>query len=48
MSDIQNRFIRVLVSGILGWLLAMATMFLSKIGIDPFVVHSLLELKKGG
>jgi hypothetical protein len=35
MSDIQNRFIRVLVSGILGWLLARATMFLSKIGIDP-------------
>jgi hypothetical protein len=35
MSDVQNRFVRVLVSGILGWLLTLAAMFLTTIGIDP-------------
>lgn len=35
MSDVQNRFIRVLVSGLLGWLLTLAAMFLTTVGIDP-------------
>lgn len=35
MSDIQNRFIRVLASGILGWLLTLLAFVLTTIGIDP-------------
>lgn len=35
MSDVQNRFVRVLASGIIGWLLTLAVMLLSTLGIDP-------------
>ena len=35
MSDIQNRFVRVLSSGIIGWLLSLTTMFLITLGVDP-------------
>lgn len=35
MSDVQNRFVRVLASGIIGWLLSLMTMFLVTMGIDP-------------
>jgi hypothetical protein len=35
VSDIQNRFVRVLASGIIGWLLSLIVLFLSTIGIDP-------------
>lgn len=35
MSDVQNRFVRVLASGIIGWLLTLAVMLLTTLGIDP-------------
>lgn len=35
MSDVMNRFIRVLCSGIIGWVLALLAMFLASVGIDP-------------
>lgn len=35
MSDVMNRFIRVLCSGIIGWILTLLAMVLVSIGIDP-------------
>ena len=35
MSDVMNRFIRVLCSGIIGWAITLLATFLATIGIDP-------------